>query len=49
MYQYFAMEAQAGATRCCINVILPVQLSFDEWGCNKGNVGALPLPISALP
>ena len=49
MYQYFAMEANAGATRCCIIVILLVQLSLEEWRCNKGKMGALPLPISALP
>ena len=49
MYQYFSMEAKASATRCCIIVILLVQLSLEECGCNKGNMGALPLPISALP
>ena len=36
MYQSFAMEAQADATRCCIIMILLVQLSLEEWGCNKG-------------
>ena len=49
MYQYFAMEAHAGAARCCIIVILLVQLSLEKCRCNKGNMGALPLPISALP
>ena len=45
MYQYFAMEAQAEVTRCCIIVILLVQLSLEEWGVRR----ALPLPITALP
>ena len=30
MYLSFAMEAQADATRCCIIVILIVQLSLEE-------------------
>ena len=36
IYQSFAMEAQADATRCCIIVILLVQSSLEEWGCNEG-------------
>ena len=49
MNQYFAMDGQVDATRCCIIVILLAQLNLEEWGCNKGNMRALPLPISALP
>ena len=56
IYQSFAMEAQADATRCCIIVILLVQLSLDFHelqgllsGVMRANMGALPLPISALP
>ena len=49
MYQSFAMKAQADATRCCIIVILLVQLSLEEGGVLRANMGALPLPISALP
>ena len=45
----FAMEAQTDATRCCIIVILLVQVSFEEWGVIWENMGALPLPISTLP
>ena len=50
MYQYFAMEAQADATSCCIIVILLVQLSLEEWGCNKGKHGGITPPniITAL-
>ena len=44
MYQSFAMEAQADATRCCIIVILLVQLSLEEWGCNKGKHGGITPP-----
>ena len=39
MYQNFAMEAQAGATRCCIIVILLVQLSLEEWGVIRATWG----------
>ena len=35
------MEAQADATHCCIIVILLVQLSLEEWGCNKGKDGGI--------
>ena len=35
MYQYFAMEAQADDTRCCIILILLVQLSLGEWGVTR--------------
>ena len=41
MYQSFAMEAKVGATRCCIIVILLVQLTPEEWGCNKGKHGGI--------
>ena len=41
MYYYFALEA----TRCCVIVILLVQLSLDEWGCNK-DMGITPPNIS---
>ena len=44
MYQSFAMEAQANATRCCIIVILLVQLSLEEWGCNKNKHGEITPP-----
>ena len=44
MYQYFEMEAQADATKCCITVILLVQLSLEEWGCNKGKHGGITPP-----
>ena len=44
MYQYFAMEAQADATRCCMIVSSLVQLSLDEWGCNKGKHGGITPP-----
>ena len=30
------MEAKVDATRYCIIVILLVQLTLEEWGCNKG-------------
>ena len=30
MYQYFARKAQADSTRCCIIIIVLVQLSLDE-------------------
>ena len=50
MYQSFAMEAQADATRCCIIVILLVQLSLEEWGGNKGKNGGITLPnVSTAP
>ena len=48
MYQSFAMEAQADATRCCIIVILLVQLSLEEGGVKWANMGVLPLSILAL-
>ena len=35
MYQSFAMEVQADATRCCIIGILLVQSSLEKLGCNK--------------
>ena len=38
------MEAQADATRCCIIVILLVQLSLEEWGCNEGKHGGITPP-----
>ena len=41
LFQYFAIEAQADATRCCIIVILVIQLSLEEWGCNKGKHGGI--------
>ena len=44
MYQYFAMEAQADDTRCYRFVILLLQLSFDEGGCNKGKHGGITPP-----
>ena len=44
MYQSFAMEAQADATRCCIIVILLVRLSLGEWGCNTGKHGGITPP-----
>ena len=44
MYQSFAMQAEADATRCCISVILLVQLSLGEWGCNKGKHGGITPP-----
>ena len=44
MYQSFAMEAQADATRCCIIVILLVQLSLEEWGYNKDKHGGITSP-----
>ena len=47
MYQSFAMEAEADATRCCIIIIFLVQLSLEEWGCNKGkHEGITPHNIS---
>ena len=36
MYQSFAMEAKVDATRCCIIVILLVQLTLEEWGKHGG-------------
>ena len=44
MYQSFAIEAQADATRCCKIVIVFVQLSLEEWGCNKGKHGCITPP-----
>ena len=44
MYQYVAMEAQADATRCCIIVILLVQLSFGEGGVVRANLGGINPP-----
>ena len=44
MYQSFAMEAQADATRCCIIVILLIQLNLEKWGCNKGKHGGIAHP-----
>ena len=44
MYQSFAMEAQADATRCCIIVILLVQLRLEEWVCNMGKHGRFTPP-----
>ena len=35
------MEAKVDATRCCIIVILLVQLTLEEWGCNKGKHGGI--------
>ena len=41
------MEAQADAARCCLIVILLVQFSLEEWGCNKGkHEGITPPNIS---
>ena len=39
------MEAQGDATRCCIIVIWLVQLSLEEWGCDKGKHGGITPPI----
>ena len=44
MYQSFAMKVQADATRCCIIVILLVQLSLEELWCNKGKHGGITPP-----
>ena len=44
IYQSYAMEAQADATRCCIIVILLVQLSLEEWGFNEGKHGGITPP-----
>ena len=38
MYQSFAMEAQADATRCCKIVIVFVQLSLEGLGCKHGGI-----------
>ena len=38
------MEAQADAARYCIIVILLVQLSLGEWGCNRGKHGDIAPP-----
>ena len=38
------MEAQADATRCCLIVILLVQLSLEEWGFNEGKHGGITPP-----
>ena len=48
MYQSFAMEAQADATRCCIIVFFLLRLSLDEGGVLGANMRVLHLPISAL-
>ena len=47
MYKSFAMGTQTDATRCCIIVILLIQLSL---GVIRENMGLLPLPkiIAAL-
>ena len=41
MYQSFAMEVKVDATRCCIIVILLVQLTVEEWGCNEAKHGGI--------
>ena len=41
MYQYFAMDVKVDATRCCKIVILLVQLTLEEWGCNKRKHGGI--------
>ena len=41
MYKSFAMEVKVDATRCCIIVILLVQLTLEEWECNKGKHGGI--------
>ena len=38
------MKAQGDATRCCIIVILLVQLSLEEWGFNTGKHGGITPP-----
>ena len=49
MSQSFAMEAQADPTLYCIIVIVLVQLSLEEGGVIRANMGVLPPPpISAL-
>ena len=49
MYQSFAMEAQADATRCCIIVIVFVNRALMNGGVIRANMGVLPLQISAPP
>ena len=48
-YQSFAVESQADATRCCIIVILLVQLSLDEKGVIRVDMAVLPLQYQHCP
>ena len=48
IYQSFAMEAQADVTRCYIILILLVQLSLEERGVIRADMGVSPLSILAL-